>query len=90
MKTAKWIISCALILMVGACGNMSNNTNEDHANYTDSSGMNADNAGHPDAGASMRDVYQTDSTTSTSGPDNAAPMSSATDSTQGMQQNTSR
>jgi hypothetical protein len=64
-----------------SCGDMSNNTNEDNTHYTDSSGMNPDNAGNPHASdAPMRNEYVTDSTTSTSGPDNAAPKSSATDS----------
>jgi hypothetical protein len=64
-----------------ACGDMSNNTNEDNTHYSDSSGINADKAGNPkNSTAPMRDDYVTDSSTSTSGPDNAAPKSTATDS----------
>jgi hypothetical protein len=77
-------LSTLLVALISfsSCGDMSNNTNEDNTHYTDSSGMNPDNAGNPNAStAPMRNEYVTDSTTSTSGPDNAAPKSTATDST---------
>lgn len=83
MKTLSSAVFLFLAVVFASCGDMSNNTNEQHTNYTDSSGMNTENSGNPNAqGASMRNVYDTDSATNTSGPDNAAPKSSATDSAQ--------
>jgi len=82
MKKIYSLTAVALLAMT-SCGNMSNNTNEDNTHYTDSSGVNPDEKGNPDAStAPMRNSYDTDSATSTSGPDNATPKSSAMDSTQ--------
>jgi len=83
MKLLTLSLSLSFISLLTACGNMSNNTNEDHTHYTDSSGMNADDANNPNASdAPMRNVYDTDSTTNTSGPDNAAPKASSGDTIQ--------
>ena len=82
MKPVKIMLPLVLALSLGACGDMSNNTNEDHSQYIDSSGVNADTSGNPNStDAPMRNTYDTDSMTSTSGPDNAAPKSSSLDST---------
>lgn len=71
-----------------ASGTSCHNTNEQHTNYTDSSGMNQeDAAGRPNTtNAPARNTYQTDTTNNTSGPDNAAPKSTAQDSTQSTRQ----
>lgn len=82
MKVFIVCLSISLISLLTACGNMSNNTNEDHTHYTDSSGMNAEDANNPNASdAPMRNVYDTDSMSNTSGPDNAAPKASSEDTT---------
>ena len=82
MKPVKIMLTLVLALSLGACGDMGNNTNEDHSQYIDSSGVNADNSGNPNStDAPMRNTYDTDSMTSTSGPVNAAPKSSSLDST---------
>lgn len=82
MKGLKIMLIVCFASFITACGDMSNNTNEDHSQYTDSAGMNPDDMGNPNATtAPMRNSYDTDSATSTSGPDNAAPKSSAYDST---------
>jgi hypothetical protein len=82
MKGVKIMLLLACAVTFGACGDMSNNSNEEHSQYTDSSGVNADDMGNPNATtAPVRNTYDTDSMTSTSGPDNAAPKSSSLDST---------
>jgi hypothetical protein len=82
MRGVQITLAVATLLIWSACGDKSNNSNEDHSQYTDSSGVNAENSGNPDAStAPMRNTYDTDSMTSTSGPDNAAPKSSSLDST---------
>jgi len=82
MKTIKIALLFASLGLLAACGDMANNVNEDHSHYTDSSGVNPDDAGNPNASdAPMRNAYDTDSTTNTSGPDNAAPKSTSQDST---------
>lgn len=91
MKAIKSLLCLLIIGLCSACGDMSNNTNEDNTNYTDSAGINPDNAGQPNASsAPMRNTYDTDSTTSTSGPDNAAPKSTSMDSSTSTEPRTSR
>ena len=81
MHIPKLATLALLALLTQSCGSMDNNNNEDHSQYTDSAGVNPDQAGAPDGStAPMRNVYDTDSATATSGPDNAAPMQSNTDS----------
>ncbi|RYZ49787.1 MAG: hypothetical protein EOP49_15455 [Sphingobacteriales bacterium] len=88
MKNIKLFALVLLMAAFQSCGDMSNNTNENNHQYTDSSGMNADGTGNPDAaGAPMRNAYDTDSNSYTNGPDNAAPKSSAMDSTKSMNPN---
>ena len=82
MKTVTTIMFAVFFSLLAACGDMSNNTNEDHSHEIDSSGMNTEDAGNPNASnAPLRNVYDTDTMNNTVGPDNAAPKSSATDST---------
>jgi len=76
-----------MAVTVASCGNMSNNTNENNHQYLDSSGMNADNGNPQNSTAPMRNSYDTDSMTSTSGPDNASPKSNAADSTASINPN---
>ncbi len=73
MKKSR-ILILAGTLLLGACGDMSHNVNEDESNYVDSAGMNPDDMGNPKAThAPIRDVYNTDTSSATVGPDNAPP-----------------
>jgi hypothetical protein len=86
MKTIYKVLFCVAIAGFSACGNK---YNDQHTHYIDSSGMNGDeNTGAPNTStAPTRNVYPTDTESSTNGPDNAVPKSSAMDSTTSIQQN---
>lgn len=72
----KILSAVSFMIICSACGNMSNNTNEQHTNYTDSSGMNPDEGtGTPNTStAPLRDTFNTNAESSTNGPDNAPPV----------------
>ena len=72
-------------LLFSSCGDMSNRSNEEHTNYTDSAGVNPDQAGNPNTStAPIRDSFNTGATNNTSGPDNAVPKTSAEDSAKSL------
>lgn len=76
------IAAAFLLSVVGSsCGDMSNNTNENHS-VADSTGTDYPEPENPNtSNAPLRDTFSTDIMSPTAGPDNAAPKSSATDTT---------
>lgn len=86
MKKLTYILVAAIAFTAYSCGDMSNNTNENNHQNADSIGVPSNDPGNPDAtGAPIKNVYDTDSMTSTSGPDNATPKSESMDSTRSLQ-----